>query len=136
MAIDKLKGHKSPGMDQIPAELIKAGGRTIRSEINNLLILFEIRSNCLRSGMSRSFYLFIRRVIEMVVIVESYSFCQLFCQLHTKFYPTPNNFLRKIIRGSWRKLLGVHHCGLRLSRSATDHILCVRQILEKKMETR
>jgi len=33
MAIKKLKGHKSPGIDQIPAELIKAGGRTIRSDI-------------------------------------------------------------------------------------------------------
>ena len=29
LAIDKLKSHKSPGIDQIPAELIKAGGRTI-----------------------------------------------------------------------------------------------------------
>jgi hypothetical protein len=26
MAIEKLKRHKSPGIDQIPAELIKAGG--------------------------------------------------------------------------------------------------------------
>jgi predicted site-specific integrase-resolvase len=30
MAIEKLKRHKSPGIDQIPAELIKAEGRTIR----------------------------------------------------------------------------------------------------------
>jgi hypothetical protein len=29
MAIEKLKRHKSPGIDQILAELIKAGGRTI-----------------------------------------------------------------------------------------------------------
>jgi len=29
LAIDKLKSYKSPGIDQIPAELIKAGGRTI-----------------------------------------------------------------------------------------------------------
>jgi len=29
LAIDKLKSHKSPGIDQIPAELIKAGSRTI-----------------------------------------------------------------------------------------------------------
>jgi hypothetical protein len=28
-AIKKLKSHKSPGIDQIPAELIKEGGRTI-----------------------------------------------------------------------------------------------------------
>jgi hypothetical protein len=33
MAIRKLKGHKSPGTDQYPAELIKTGGRTFRSEI-------------------------------------------------------------------------------------------------------
>jgi hypothetical protein len=62
-------------MDQISAELIKAGGRTIRSDIHNLLILFEKGCNCLRSGMSRSFYLFIRRMIkEMVVILEAYNF--------------------------------------------------------------
>ena len=29
LAIEKLKNHKSPGIDQIPAELIKAGGSTI-----------------------------------------------------------------------------------------------------------
>jgi hypothetical protein len=34
MAIEKLKRRKSPGTDQIPAELIKAGGRTIRSKIH------------------------------------------------------------------------------------------------------
>ena len=38
LAIEKLKGHKSPGIDQIPAELIKAGGRTIRREIHKLII--------------------------------------------------------------------------------------------------
>jgi len=36
--IEKLKNHKSPTTDQIPAELIKAGGRTIRCEILKLII--------------------------------------------------------------------------------------------------
>jgi hypothetical protein len=31
MATEKLKGHTSPDIDQIPAEFIKAGGSTIRS---------------------------------------------------------------------------------------------------------
>jgi hypothetical protein len=31
---EKLKSHKSPGVDQIPAELIKTGGRTIHYRIN------------------------------------------------------------------------------------------------------
>jgi hypothetical protein len=38
LAIEKLKRHKSPGTDQIPAELIKAGGRTIRCAIHKLII--------------------------------------------------------------------------------------------------
>jgi len=37
MAIEKLKGHKSPGTDQIPAKMIKVGGRTIHSEIHKLI---------------------------------------------------------------------------------------------------
>jgi hypothetical protein len=38
MAIEKLKRHKSLGVYQIPATLIKAGGRTINSEIPQLII--------------------------------------------------------------------------------------------------
>ena len=32
------KTHKSPSIDKIPAEMIKAGGRTIRYEIHKLII--------------------------------------------------------------------------------------------------
>ena len=38
LAIEKLKSHKSSGIDQIPAELIKAGGSTIRCAIHKLII--------------------------------------------------------------------------------------------------
>ena len=38
LAVGKLKSHKSPGIDQIPAELIKAGGRQIQNEIQKLII--------------------------------------------------------------------------------------------------
>ena len=38
LAIEKLKSHKSTGIDQIPAELIKAGGRTIHCEIHKLTV--------------------------------------------------------------------------------------------------
>jgi len=37
LAIDNQKSHKSPGIDQISAELIKAGGRTICLEIHKLI---------------------------------------------------------------------------------------------------
>jgi hypothetical protein len=38
-AIGKLKGYKSPGVDQIPAELIQAEGETLHSEIHKLIKL-------------------------------------------------------------------------------------------------
>ena len=38
LTIEKIKSHKSPGIDQIPAELFKAGGRTIRCAIHRLII--------------------------------------------------------------------------------------------------
>ena len=38
LAIEKLKSHKSLGIDQIPAELIKTGGKTIHCEILKLII--------------------------------------------------------------------------------------------------
>ena len=38
LAIEKLKNHKSPGIVQVPAELIKAGGRTIRCAIHKFII--------------------------------------------------------------------------------------------------
>jgi hypothetical protein len=37
IAIEKLKRYKSPGIDQIPAEMIQAGGNTLSSEIHKLI---------------------------------------------------------------------------------------------------
>jgi hypothetical protein len=38
-AIGKLKRYKCPSVDHIPAELIQAGGETLRSEIHKLIKL-------------------------------------------------------------------------------------------------
>jgi len=54
MANVKLKSHKSPGIDQIPAELIKAGVEQFAWRFINLLLLFRRRRNCLKSGRNRS----------------------------------------------------------------------------------
>jgi len=52
LAIGKLKSHKSPGFDQIPAELMKAGVEQFAWRFINLLCLFGRRRNCLKSGRS------------------------------------------------------------------------------------
>jgi len=83
-AIEKLKRHKSPGSDQIPAKLIKARGMTICSEIHKLMNSIWNKGNCLRNERCRSLYLFIVSVIKQIVaIMEEYNFFP----LHTKFYP-------------------------------------------------
>jgi len=38
LEIKKLKRHKSSGIDQIPAELVKVGGRTIFYDIHKRII--------------------------------------------------------------------------------------------------
>jgi hypothetical protein len=48
IAIQELKGYKSPGIDEIPAELIQAGSNTVRSEIHKLIP--GIRKNCHSNG--------------------------------------------------------------------------------------
>jgi hypothetical protein len=52
MAIEKLESPKLPGTDQIPAEIVKAGGRTICSEIDKLSNSIWDREKLLRSGRS------------------------------------------------------------------------------------
>jgi hypothetical protein len=39
VTIKKMKRYKAPGSDQIPAELIQAGGETLHSEIHKLIML-------------------------------------------------------------------------------------------------
>jgi len=45
LAIEKLKSHKSPGIDQIPGQFVV--------RFINLLFLFGIKRDCLKNGRSR-----------------------------------------------------------------------------------
>jgi len=53
LPIGKLKSHKSPGIDQIQTELRNEVQQLPMRSIN-LLFLFGIRRNCLRTGRSQS----------------------------------------------------------------------------------
>jgi len=64
MATEKLKSHISPDFDQILAELIKQGVSQLAVISINLLFLFGIRKNWLRSGRSQLLHLTIRRAIK------------------------------------------------------------------------
>jgi hypothetical protein len=45
MATEKLRSNKSPGIDQIPSELLQAEGKILRSEIHKLINFMLKRRN-------------------------------------------------------------------------------------------
>jgi hypothetical protein len=98
MAIEKLKRQKSPGVDQIPAELIKAGGRIIRSEIHKFIISTWNKEE-LSEEWKESVILPIyeKGDKKVVVTIEAYQFCQ----IRTKFYPTFFVKVNSICRGNY-----------------------------------
>jgi len=85
VAIEKLKSHKSPGIDRIPAERIKAGGRTIRRAIHELIIAIWNKEE-LPEEWNESVIVPIHKKgdKQSVITIGAYHFCQ----LHTKFCPT------------------------------------------------
>jgi len=49
-------------------------------------------------------------------------------------YKTLSSILLSILTPYAEEIIGDHQCGFRRSRSTTDHIFCIHQILEKKGE--
>jgi hypothetical protein len=84
LAIEKLQSHRSPSIDQIPAELIKAGGRTIRCAIHKLVISIWNKEE-LPDEWKESIIVPIHKKGEkqIVITIGEYHFCQ----LRTKFCP-------------------------------------------------
>jgi hypothetical protein len=85
IAIGKLKSYKSPGTDQIPAEMIKAGGETLYSEIHRLICCIwnkEELPQQWKESITVSIYKNGDKT-DVIIIEESPSY-----QLPTKFYPT------------------------------------------------
>jgi len=49
-------------------------------------------------------------------------------------YKTSSNILLSRLTPYVEEVIGDHQCGFRRNRSTTDHIFCIRQILEKKLK--
>ena len=83
LVTEKLKVTNHRVLIKSQQNLLKQGMEQLVMRSINLLFVFGIRRNCLRS---RSLYLsiIIRAIKQTVVIIWAYHFCQ----LHTKFYPT------------------------------------------------
>jgi hypothetical protein len=65
VAIGKLKSYESPGVDQIPVELVQSGGETLRAEIHKFVKLFWKKEELPFQWKQSTVYLFTNRVIKM-----------------------------------------------------------------------
>jgi hypothetical protein len=101
---EKLKRHTSPGTDQIPADLIKAGGRTIRSEIHKLINSIRNKEN-LPKQWKESITVPIYKKGD-TTDCSNYRGISLLSRL------TPYA----------EEIIGEHQCGFRRNRSTTDLI--------------
>jgi hypothetical protein len=83
IAIANLERYKSPGCDQILAELLHGGGEILRSKIHKVINNIW-NKNCLINGSNPLLYQFTRRTIKLTVVLIVGYHC---FQLRTKFYP-------------------------------------------------
>ena len=126
-AIEKLKSNKSPGIDQIPAELSKAGDRTIHSEIHQL-ISFWNKEKLLEEWKE----LIIVPIFKKVEKTDCSSYRGI--SLLAAMYQILSNILPSRLIPYAEEITGYYQRGCRHNRSTTDHIFCTRQILERKWE--
>jgi hypothetical protein len=128
VAIGKLKSYKSPSVDQIPAELIQAGGGTLRSEIHKLIKLIWNKEE------------FPHQWKESIVVPIHKKGDKTDCSnyrgmpLLSTSYKILSNILHARLTPCADEIMGDHQCGFRRNRSTTDQIFYIRQILENKWE--
>ena len=123
---ENLKSHKSLGTDQIPAELNKAGGKTISREIHKLIISVWNKED-LPGEWRESITVPIYKKGDKTDC-NNYRGISLF----PITYKILSIILLSMLTAYAEEIIGGHQCGFRRKRSTTDHIFCVRQILEKK----
>jgi len=128
LGIEKLKSHKSPGTDQIPKELIKAGSKTIHCEIHKL-----INSIWNKEELPEEWK---ESIIVPVYKKGDKTDCNNYRgkSLLPKTYKILSNILLSRLTQYAEEIIGDYQYGIRRRRSTTDHIFCIRQILEKKWE--
>jgi hypothetical protein len=127
-ATGKLKSYNSPGVVQIPAEVIQTGGEIWRSEIHKLIKLMWNKGE-LPHQWKESVVVPIHRKSDKTDC-SNYRGISL---LANSYKILSNIFLARLTPYA-DEITGDHQCELRRNRSTTDQIFYIRQILEKMLE--
>jgi hypothetical protein len=127
IAIGELKSYKSPGSDQIPAELIKAGGETLCSEIHKLICSTWNRGELPQQWKESIIVPHYNKDIRLTNKYRGIS-------LLSTAYNTLSNILLARLPPYVNEITGNHQCGFRRNRSTTDQIFYIWQIPGKNWE--
>jgi hypothetical protein len=125
VATGKLKRYKFPGIYQIPAELIKAGGETLLSEIHKLTKLIWNREELPHQW---------ERVSCVPIHKQSdKTDCSNYrgISLLSTSYKILSNILLARLTPYADEIIGDHQCGFRRNSSTTGQNFYIWQILEK-----
>jgi sorting nexin-29 len=124
-----LKKYKSPGSDQIPAELIQAGGEILLSAIHKL-----INSVWNKKELPNRWQDFIIIPVHKKgdkIDCNNYRGISL---LLTSYKMLSNILLSRLVPYI-DEIIGDHQCGFRRNRSTTDQIFCLRHLSAKLVPT-
>ena len=124
LAIEKIKSHKSPGIDQITVELTKP----IRCEDRKLIISIWNKEELPEEWKE-----------SIMVPIYKKGDKTYYCNYRgISLLPTTYKLLSNILLSRLppyaEEIVGDYQCGFRCNRSTTDHIFCIHQILEKKWQ--
>jgi hypothetical protein len=128
LAIQKIKSHNSPGIDQIPAELNKAVGIIIRFGIHKFIISIWNNDELPEEGKNS--------IIVPIYKKECNRDCNNYrgiTQMPNTYKLLSNNLLSRLIPYAEESIVYLR-CGFRRNSSTTDHMFSIPQILERKWE--
>jgi hypothetical protein len=115
----KLKRYTSPGVDQIPAEPIQAGGETLRSEIHKLTKLIWNKEELPHQWKELSMVPIHRKSDK--TLCSNYRGISL---LSTSYRILSNILLVRLTPYA-DEITGYHQCGFQHNRSMTDQIFFI-----------
>jgi hypothetical protein len=119
------KFYKSPGTDQIQAELIKAGGETLHSEIHKLICSVWNKEELPQQWKES--------IIVPIYKKRDKTDCNNYrgiSLLSTAYKILPNILLARLTPYV-SEVIGDHQCGFCSNRSTADQIFYIRKILKK-----
>jgi hypothetical protein len=127
MPIEELKSHKSPGIDQIPAEMNKTGSIKIPYEIYRLIISIWKKEELPEEWKESIIVPIYKKGDKKIIVFIGHIF-------FANYIRNLSNILLSRLTPYAEEIIGDHESRFRHNSSTTDHIFCIRQILEKKWE--